>query len=182
MNPMPFKRNDTDRYCCGSFWAYLMENKTILPQNLHFVGVADYPNEGMGENWKNYRKAYLDFEKRGCRFFPIWGFDRRYGSRLRKFITDDIRTPYVYVSLDLDVGSFNCVHAARYMDGIGISKKNLLDVAEIVSWNVEAGIYELIGMDIMEFNMHFLGIETPEGFKDQTLEVVKDFTETLIRE
>jgi hypothetical protein len=38
----------------------------------------------------------------------------------------------------------------------------------------------MIGLDIMEFNMHFLGIETPGGIKDDTLNLVKDFINRLV--
>ena len=35
-------------------------------------------------------------------------------------------------------------------------------------------------MDIMEFNMHFLGLKTEQGKKDKTLSVALDFLKELL--
>ena len=85
----------------------------------------------------------------------------------------------MYISLDLDVGSYNSIHAARYMDKPGISKQNLLDVASIIASECCRRNLKIAGLDIMEFNMHFLGIETPSGIKDETLALVGEFTKAL---
>ena len=38
----------------------------------------------------------------------------------------------------------------------------------------------LVGFDIMEFNMHFLGIKTADGVEDSTLPLVEDFIKRLV--
>jgi len=167
-----------DQFCCGNFWAYLMETGVVLPENLIFVGVADHP--GHEETERNrYSTTYLDFEKRGCSFFLRKQFDGQYADELAHFFRKNINAPYVYLSLDLDVGSYASTYAARYMDRTGISEQNLLDVAGIIADECRRGKFELAGMDVMEFNMHFLGIETPDGTKDTTLELVRDFITAL---
>ncbi|MBW1803591.1 MAG: hypothetical protein JRJ85_23035, partial [Deltaproteobacteria bacterium] len=98
---------------------------------------------------------------------------------LARFIRENVKTPHVYVSLDLDVGAMNCVHAARYMDTPGISKKALLDIAVIIGQQVQEGLFSLIGYDIMEFNMHFLGLSTATGIEDNTMDVVREFMTAL---
>ncbi|MBW1801983.1 MAG: arginase family protein, partial [Deltaproteobacteria bacterium] len=45
MITMPFGTLGSDEYCCGNFWAYLMDDGALLPENLSFIGVADYPRE-----------------------------------------------------------------------------------------------------------------------------------------
>lgn len=65
--------------------------------------------------------------------------------------------------------------AARYMDGPRISQQNLLDVASTITDECRQGRFKIVGLDIMEFNMHFLGIKMPDGVKDSTLTLVKDF-------
>ena len=54
-------------------------------------------------------------------------------------------------------------------------KKNILDVALLIAEACRQGKFIIAGMDIMEFNMHFLGIEMPDGTKDTTLDLVKEF-------
>ena len=169
----------SDQFCCGNFWAYLIDAGTILPRNLIFIGVADYPEQEKDPQSNRYRKAYLDFESHGCAFFPKKRFEGQYNEELTRFLRDKIKTPYVYISLDLDVGSYACTYAARYMDRPGISEKNILDVAHIISRECREGKFRIAGLDIMEFNMHFLGIETPEGIKDSTLALVEQFITVL---
>jgi arginase family enzyme len=173
--------NDLDQYCCGNFWAYLVDAGIVLPEHLLFVGVADYPSSKIDLKWERFREHYLDFEKRGCSFFPLLNFSGPYLDSLTQFIHDKIKTPYVYVSLDLDVGAYNCINAARYMDGPGITRENLLDIAQIVAKGSQNGNFTLVGFDVMEFNIHFLGIETADGEKDLTLPLVHDFIKTLTR-
>ena len=179
--PQSWDVNELDQYCCGNFWAYLVDAGIVLPEHLLFVGVADYPSPEIDPKWERLRERYLGFEERGCGFFPLWKFDGWYADSLTQFIHDKITTPYVYVSLDLDVGAYRCINAARYMDGPGITKENLLDIARIIGEGSQNGNFTLVGFDIMEFNIHFLGIETAEGGKDLTLPLVHDFIKALTR-
>jgi arginase family enzyme len=179
--PQPWNVNELDQYCCGNFWAYLIDAGIVLPEHMLFIGVADYPSPQIDPKWQRLRERYLGFEERGCSFFPLWKFDGWYVDSLSQFVHDKITTPYVYVSLDLDVGAYRCINAARYMDGPGITRENLLDIARIIAEGSQNGNFMLVGFDIMEFNIHFLGIETTEGGKDLTLPLVLDFIKTLTR-
>jgi arginase family enzyme len=185
VNPdLPFTPVNTpagfsDQFCCGNFWAHLIDNKIVLPQNLHFIGVADYPARETGSEKDSFQKLYLRFEEQGCGFFPRSQFDGSYSDALARFCCKKINTPYVYISLDLDVGAYNSVWAARYMDRQGISKINLLDVADIIAGECRRGRFKIAGLDVMEFNMHFLGIETPGGIKDATLALVGEYLKVL---
>jgi arginase family enzyme len=171
---------DDNEYCCGNFWKHLIDSGVIMPENLLFVGVADYPGKEAIPGGEKFRENYLSFEARGCRFFPLKEFEGPYRKKLKKCIEDTITTPYVYVSLDLDVGAYNCVHAARYMDNVGIDKKALMDVAHLIESHCRSGKTHLAGMDIMEFNMHFLGLKTEQGEEDKTLSVALDFLKELL--
>jgi arginase family enzyme len=169
----------SDQFCCGNFWSYLMDNGIILPENLVFIGVADYPGRKDESRENSYRKSYLDYEERGCSFFLRERFEEQYIDTLASFLREKINTPNIYVSLDLDVGSYSGTYAARYMDRPGISEENILDIASIIADACRRGYFTIAGLDIMEFNMHFLGIETPDGTKDTTLSLVEKFIATL---
>ena len=168
----------SDQFCCGNFWAYLMDEGIVLPENLIFIGVVDYP--GHETATKNvFQQSYLSFEERGCSFFPLRQFDGQYMDTLSQFLREKITSPHVYVSLDLDVMAYSGTYAARYMDRPGISQQNLLDIASLITDECRQGRFKIAGLDIMEFNMHFLGIETPDGIKDTTLSLVGDFITAL---
>ena len=100
-----------------------MDAGIVLPENLLFLGVADYPLGEPMPGWERFRESYLGFETKGCRFFPLQAFEGEYVRLLREFLSENIKTTNVYVSLDLDVGAQRCVHAARYMDWPGMEKK-----------------------------------------------------------
>ncbi len=171
-----------DTYCCGNFWAHLIDKGIVSPERLLFIGVADYPTGKAVPEWETFRSRYLAFEEKGCSFFPLREFEKPYGKRLERFLAQKIRTPYVYVSLDLDVGAYQCVHAARYMDGPGIGARALQDVAKLVAKGCESGRFRLAGLDVMEFNMHLLGITMDDGVEDQTVTTALDFIRTLVVE
>lgn len=170
----------TDNFCCGNFWAYLMDKGIVLPENLIFIGVADYPPDQQTDpEGDGFRQTYLSFKERGCSFFPLRQFNEQYLDRLTRFLQEKITSTYVYVSLDLDVGAYASTYAARYMDRPGISRETLLDIARTIAEGCRQGRFEIAGLDIMEFNMHFLGIETPDGVKDRTLSLVGDYITAL---
>jgi arginase family enzyme len=184
MPGMPFATPNTpvgfsDQFCCGNFWEYLVDSGSVLPGNLLFLGVADYPNHEAAPGGDSFQRRYLSFEERGCSFFPQWEFTGQYLDKLTRLFREKITAPYVYVSLDLDVGSYKSTFAARYMDRPGISRQNLLDIASLIAGECRRGKFEIAGLDIMEFNMHFLGIETPGGIRDATLPLVGEFLKVL---
>jgi arginase family enzyme len=169
----------SDQFCCGNFWAYLVDSGAVLPENLNFIGVADYPSGKADPVKEPYRNAYLDFEKRGAGFFPQERFREDYRDALVRFIEDRVRAPRVYVSLDLDVGSYASTHAARYMDRPGLSQEEILFVAGAIVDGCRAGRYTICGLDIVEFNMHFLGIDTGDSAADTTLELVGKYLSVM---
>lgn len=168
-----------DSCCCGNFWHFLIDEKKVIPANLSFIGVADYPRYS-SDRGSGYQQAYLEFEKKGCRFFKKEQFRDQYLDSLSSFIAGGVNTPYVYVSLDLDVGSYNSVWAARYMDSPGLSVGNILHTAYLIKQACKSQKARLTGFDIMEFNMHFLGIDAGSGFRDNTLGLAGDFIKSLL--
>jgi arginase family enzyme len=167
----------SDSFCCGSFWAWLIDGGMVLPRNLAFIGVADYPAAGDPRR-EAYRRAYLDFESRGCRFFSLDRFRGDYRADLARFI-EATAASEVYVSLDLDVASYAGSRAARYMDRPGLSGETVLATARAIAAAASRGRFHICGLDVMEFNMHFLGIETPDGVRDTTLDMVGGFLAAL---
>jgi len=51
-SPQSCDVNELDQYCCGNFWAYLIDAGMVLPEHLLFVGVADYPSPQIDPKWE----------------------------------------------------------------------------------------------------------------------------------
>ncbi|MCJ7605087.1 MAG: hypothetical protein MUO19_03525, partial [Dehalococcoidales bacterium] len=102
-----------------------------------------------------------------------------YREALEAFLRDSIRAPRVYVSLDIDVGSYYGTYAARYMDRPGLDADQILGVARAIVDECRQGTFTIAGLDIMEFNMHFLGITAPDGKRDRTLDLVAEYLKIL---
>jgi arginase family enzyme len=168
----------SDSFCCGNFWAWLLDSGAVRPPNLAFIGVADYPAGEADPRREPFRRAYLDFEERGCRFFPLDRFQGDHGQDLARFL-GEVPAPEVYVSLDLDVASYAGTYAARYMDHPGLGRETVLEVANAIVDRCRRGSSRICGLDVMEFNMHFLGIETPDGIRDATLDLAGEFIAAL---
>jgi arginase family enzyme len=159
----------------------LIREGWIWPQHLSLIGVADYPGPNPGNGAEGlYRDSYLGGGNVGVSFFPLQNFRRRYKSALTDFLRGAIKTHYVYVSLDLDVASYRGVLAARYMDLPGISARIVLEVARQIRAACQEKGVELVGLDVMEFNQHFLGLRTEDGLRDQTLPLVRQFMRIIL--
>jgi hypothetical protein len=65
------------------------------------------------------------------------------------------------------------------MDGPGIEEKALLQIAHLVARGYRSGKYRLAGLDVVEFNMHLLGITMEDGVEDATVRVARDFIQAL---
>lgn len=171
-----------DTFNCGNFIGWLIDEFETPPHNIIVVGPSDYPPAPATDEKKevyNYREAYLSFLERGVRVFPK--SDVREATFWAEFeeTLDEIKTPYVYVSLDADAGCANCTNAVRFMDTVGLDEMSLMKIAWVVSKRVGEGRFELAGFDVSEIDVHFLGLEGPEGEKDRTEEVCNMFIKVL---
>ncbi len=163
-----------DTYHCGSFLHYLMEEGSLIAENLILLGVSDHP--GSPPHPDAHACAYLDCTKQGVTFFTKSQVkDERFTERFRARL-NAIRTPFVYVSLDADVGACTCLPAVRFMDRVGLEKEEILSVAEMISGQIQSGQFRLAGFDISEIDVHLLGLDKD----DTTIEVCLDFIERLI--
>ena len=172
--------SQSDHLNCGNFLARLLDEKRVKARNLSLIGVADYPAEDRADKpGSAFRRSYLKFQERGATFFPAGKFKGRYRPDLVEFAGRSVKTPYVYVSLDLDVASGKGVLASRYQDWPGLSEAALMRVAEAIKAACRQARAVLTGLDIMEFNQHFLGLEV-QGAKDATLPLVDRYLRTLL--
>lgn len=169
-------------YNCGTFLYYLLEEKTILPENVIVFGCMDYPSDEMrgiqDPRIKNYVDFYLSYEEGGVKIIPNYKDNAKMRKNFKEAL-ESVNTPYIYLSIDVDVSSLNAVLAARFMEFIGVDEECLLDVAQILKRFFENKDVELIGIDIMEVEVHFLNAKLKSGKVDRTLEVMEKYLNLL---
>ena len=51
----------------------------------------------------------------------------------------------------------------------------VLEIAQVIAELCSEQRHQLAGLDVMEFNAHFLGIQTTDGVSDDTIGLVRDF-------
>jgi len=172
-----------ESYNCGTFLYYLLKEEIIKPENLIIYGCKDYPTEKYLEinddNIKKYVDFYLSFEKKGVYFIQNYGEQLKINDLLQNRL-ENIDTDYLYISIDIDVGSLNSILAARFMDFIGLDDVTLINAANIIKNYKENKKFEIIGMDIMELEIFFLNAELKSGKKDKTIQIMDKFLEILI--
>ena len=112
-------------YNCGTFLQHLIEDGIILPENLIIYGCKDYPNDEFlnieDPRIKNYVDYYFSFKDRGTKIIPNTSNSTKMNEQFES-ILNSINTPYLYISIDVDVGAANSILAARFLEFIGIDE------------------------------------------------------------
>ena len=170
-------------YNCGTFLYNLLEDGTILPQNLIVYGCMDYPNDEMKQiqdpRVKGYVDFYLSYEDQGAKIIPNYKDNTKINNEFEKAL-ETVNTPYLYLSIDVDVSSLNAVLAARFMEFIGVDAECLADAAELLKQLLQTKNIELIGLDVMEVEVYFLNAELKSGKRDQTIKIIDDFLQKVL--
>lgn len=177
----PFLTNRFDSYNPGSFIYYLMKEEVVLPKNVFVFGVSDYPQQSdfqiNDSRIKNYVDFYTDFEKRGLKIVKKQQIETNF-NRFVKPILEGINTPYVYVSVDIDVGARAAIFGARFLELKGLNENEIYKIVSDIK-NIVLDDTELIGLDIMETDVHKAG-KKYEGKVDRTYQIETNIIKRLI--
>lgn len=161
---------------CGSFLSALMKEGILIPENVYVIGVCDYPREDAP---KMYASEYESFIKKGVTVIPNDGNNTIIPGKLFTALGKNNAT-YLYVSLDVDVGSFNSMNAVRFMDYKGLDEKTIIKLSETIREIIIKNNLVLAGMDISEIDIHLVGLQDKNGNPDRTEIICADFIETLL--
>lgn len=162
-------------YNCGTFLYHLTQENAILPQNLIIFGCVDYPNEALkaisDPRVKNFVDFYLSYEKKGTKFIPNFKDNTKMQEAFKKAL-ESINTPYLYISIDVDVGSLNEILAARFMEFIGVDADCLNKAIDLLKTHLSTKKIQVIGVDIMEVEVFYLNAKLKSGKVDHTIEMM----------
>jgi len=137
----------------------------------------DYPNETVkgiqDKRVRNYTDFYLSYEKNGAQFIPNYKNNEKMNNELKQIVSA-LEKPYIYLSIDVDVGAANSILAARFMDFMGIDQQCFLEAAHIIKSAIHSNNIEVIGLDFMEIEVYFLNAVLKNGTADKTLKIIDD--------
>lgn len=162
-------------YNCGTFLNHLLEDGSIVPQNLILYGCMDYPNDEMRKIYdprvKNYVDFYLSYEEKGVQIIPNYKNNTKMNQHFKE-VLNAINSPYLYLSIDVDIASLNAVLAARFMEFIGVDEECLKTAANLLSSLFSNQKIKLIGLDLMEIETYYLNAVLKSGKTDKTIEIM----------
>ena len=168
-------------YNCGTFLKYLLEEEIIPPERLIVLGVSDYPTEEMRRERgiRRYTEQYLQFEREGVTFVTKEEIERIGIERIMTSLLGEVKTDYIYISFDADIGALNAIYAARFLNCIGLNKRQIYEIADTLVKALQKDLI-LIGLDICEIEIFLAGLRLTNGIIDDSLEVLSDFVRVLL--
>ena len=85
-----------------------------------------------------------------------------------------------YLSIDVDVGSMSSIYSARFMNSYGLKTEEFLQLIHKVSRFIRSSNCPLVGLDIMEFDIHFFEAIKREKNKDKTEEIISEIFKVFV--
>lgn len=165
-------------YGCGNFLDYLLKREVIAPKNLWIIGVQDeiYREvEGRRDLGGNFDRNVASVKKwMGTGVHVIFKHEVQSGD-----FEIDLSGP-TYLSIDIDVGSMASVFSARFMNSYGLDTAEFLQLLYKVSGFIRSNHYPLVGLDVMEFDVHFFEAIEQKKIDDRTEEIVKEIFRLFI--
>ena len=175
----PYLYNRVDSFNADSFLYFLLKEKKILPKNLFVLGVSDYPpnaaKDARDTRIKEYFEFYRKFEEDGVTILPKNKLKANFEMALKK-VFEKIKTPYVYVSVDIDIGSRQALTGARFLDYLGLEESEIYRILDGLYRYAKEKKIEIVGADVMEIDQSKAGQKFGKSYDktyDITLEVVK---------
>jgi arginase family enzyme len=176
----PFLYNRSDSYNASSFVHHLvMENQVDL-KNVFIIGVSDYPEKKFlrikDPRIKKYTNAYVNLKRRGAKI--ITQKECKLNFTKIAGLLKKIATPYVYVSIDMDIGANNALDGVRFRNWKGLNESQIYKLTDAVA-TIFSDSIQLAGMDICEIDSRRAGVVSPSG-KDRTYEIAANLIRKII--
>jgi arginase family enzyme len=171
-----------DPYSTGSFLFQLIKNEIILPVNLIIVGPGDSPEKLRNLNDKRVMEYVCHYDSLLERGVKIVTKDQlqQFGPAAIHKDLDQLKCPNLYISLDVDVSAHCGVLASRFVDLVGTDTSLILEGVFNVGELFCSKRFSLVGLDIMEIDIHKIGAKLRSGMEDRTGHFIQQFISMLI--
>jgi arginase family enzyme len=170
-SPTKVPNNSLDIYECGSFISHLLNENVIKADRLWILGTQDVLRNDRALQVDPYAEKLRNWAERGVHLISK-------SDLVRNGIPPQIEGP-TYVSIDIDLGCYSCVLACRFMDRVGLESNEIIRILRLLSDMIRGNKIVLLGLDVMEIDVHFLNEEVSERH-DYTLEIVREIFKELI--
>ena len=175
----PYLNNRPDSYNASSFLHFILAEGFIDPCDLYILGVSDFPDKKAfrikDSRIGDYLEVYDDLRKRGATV--ITKDECRLKPTKIKNILNKIRTPYAYVSVDMDIGARNALDGVRFRNWQGLSETHIYRLADTISKSGGQDL-KIVGMDITEINPRVAGKQRGESM-DRTYQIAANLIERI---
>jgi arginase family enzyme len=152
----------------------------LKPQNLYLIGIGDYPPKHAfrikDPRIENYVNIFSELKRRGVTVLTKNDF--LVSPSKVKNILNHIESPYVYISIDLDIGARNGIEGVRFLERQGLNERQIYRILDFVRDLLLKGV-QLAGMDLTEINPRKAGRYHPTG-EDQTYRIAANIVERLL--
>ncbi len=168
-------------YCCGNFLRFLLEEKTIMPENLYLIGVADYPGEPHKDESDSaagtYYHTYMNYLEQGVKVIPKAEVESANDALSR--VLSGINTPYAYISVDMDVGALASTCAVRFLNTMGMQEELIYRTINTIKDTLSRKNVKCLGVDLMEMDVHFAGYPF-RGVRDRSYDIASNIIRILL--
>lgn len=155
---------------CGNFLHHLLHEGVVHPENLWILGAQDI------------LKLERSVDTHGAGSLSRWLEEGLHIVTKQDLLTHGIPSDLAgetYVSVDMDLGSLASVLATRFVDEVGLDVSQFGAVVRQLGERVEKGDLRLIGLDIMEVDIHLVGADLG-GIRDYTEELAGNLLEKVL--
>lgn len=177
----PYLYNRTESYNAGSFVHFLLSEEIVAPENLYLIGISDYPPKHAfrmkDKRIVNFTRAYSRLKNDGVKIATKQ--DCLSNPNKLKTLFRRIDAPYLYVSVDMDIGAIAAVEGVRFKDWEGLAEGHIFRIVELLLSQCPSDV-ELVGLDVTEFNPRVAGMQ-PRGEPPGVLEPTYRIAANLIK-
>ena len=149
----PFLNDRPDSYNAASFLQELLSKNLVLPENLYILGIGDYPPKRSfrikDPRIKRYTGHFKGLKNKGVTLLDKKSLSTQ-PSKVQNIIRA-ISTPFLYISIDMDVGAGNALSGVRFTNRQGLNETQIYNLSKLLAEIISGGIH-LLGMDLTEFN------------------------------
>jgi arginase family enzyme len=160
----------------------LLAEEVLKPQNLYLIGVSDYPPKHAfrikDPRIENYVNIFSELKRKGVTILTKNDFLVS-PSKIKNILTH-IKSPYVYISIDLDIGARNGIEGVRFLERQGLNERQIYRIMDFLR-SLLSNRVRLAGMDLTEINPRKAGGHPPTG-EDQTYRIGANLIKKLLWE
>jgi arginase family enzyme len=175
----PFLFNRPESYNASSFLHHLVADNLVDPRDLYILGVSDYPEKKAlrikDPRITDYTSAYADLKKQGATI--VTKRECQLKPTKVKALLKKIRTPFAYISIDMDIGARNALNGVRFRNWQGLSETQIYRLVDTICQAGKSEV-QIVGMDITEINSRIAGRQWGESV-DRTYQIAASLVKRI---